>query len=362
MHLLPIVTQAFKVWFAGALIFLGRGTDYQLIAGVASIIVYLAVFEWIKPYRDAGDNTLWTVSLLHLFMSLYCGQILSFGRSNGVSESFVAWLLIALTVAFYLTAIGTTVFDIYSFGRRNGIDSVTQVLIGGGGDTNEDDEEEWQADGFGGQDDLDAAETGIGSNQADLKVVQRHSTGNHAKIHPAPTPHQPNLGIEHSDQFAEAPRGGTRPRAAAQASRRGMATGSQANCEAMSAGADAIADDESKSNVNTGGAMPAENQQTPPPLHCTLADTANVEPFVEIAELTSGVAEPADVAGAASPTLSLAKSKKAPENQKRATTHSRRGTKLVIEGEAAGDAAAVMDEAVQLEGPISMSCDSGAGS
>lgn len=43
-------------------------------------------------------------------------------------------------------------------------------------------------------------------------------------------------GIEHSDQFAEAPRGGTRPRAAAQASRRGMATGSQANCEAMSAG------------------------------------------------------------------------------------------------------------------------------
>lgn len=94
---------------------------------MVSIIAYLAVFEWIKPYRYQGDNTLWTASLLHLFVSLYLGQLFSFGvlwsrhggrmwsrtchltvtplivfggklsahadRDNGVSEQFVAWLL-----------------------------------------------------------------------------------------------------------------------------------------------------------------------------------------------------------------------------------------------------------------------------
>lgn len=57
---------------------------------------------------------------------------------------------IALTTAFYFAAVVATVPDIHSFGRRNGVDSIMQVLMRSD-DDNGDDEDEWQyADGFGG--------------------------------------------------------------------------------------------------------------------------------------------------------------------------------------------------------------------
>ena len=75
-------------------------------------------------------------------------------RTSDLLRCVVIWPVsrIGLTTAFYLTATVTTVLDIQRFGRRNGIDSIMQVLMGRG-DTNDDDEDEeaWQADGFGGQ-------------------------------------------------------------------------------------------------------------------------------------------------------------------------------------------------------------------
>ena len=53
----------FKVYWAGILIFLGRGTPSQLTISITSVLVMLLLLSMLQPYRSGYDNMLWTAGL-----------------------------------------------------------------------------------------------------------------------------------------------------------------------------------------------------------------------------------------------------------------------------------------------------------
>ena len=70
-----VVQMVARVWFAGALIFLGRGSDLQLMIGVASMMVFWGIIMRCWPYRSVYDNVLWAASIAHLFATLFVNPV-----------------------------------------------------------------------------------------------------------------------------------------------------------------------------------------------------------------------------------------------------------------------------------------------
>ena len=55
------------------LVMIGRGEDVQMMLGMISIVLYLVVLCFVRPYVSFGDDVLWVACLLQLFVTIYCG-------------------------------------------------------------------------------------------------------------------------------------------------------------------------------------------------------------------------------------------------------------------------------------------------
>ena len=61
----------FKAYWAGILIFLGRGTPVQLTISIASVLGYLCLLSMLQPFRSTYDNVIWTAGLSKLLLTTW---------------------------------------------------------------------------------------------------------------------------------------------------------------------------------------------------------------------------------------------------------------------------------------------------
>ena len=77
-----VVHLTFKVFFAGALLFLGRGSNAQLAIGLLALVLYSFISSQVNPYVWDSEDFLWCVptSGTPLPHSRRCSATLRFSR------------------------------------------------------------------------------------------------------------------------------------------------------------------------------------------------------------------------------------------------------------------------------------------
>ena len=138
-----VLQLAFKVFWAGVLIFVGRGTPLQMSICVASTVLYLLLLAILQPYQSNYDNMLWVAGFVKLFFTTWVGQQMLIGeempggleRTIGISPESAGRCLVALDVALFGAVAVATVVELCQERRPTSVLPVSSA-------TNENAEEE----------------------------------------------------------------------------------------------------------------------------------------------------------------------------------------------------------------------------
>ena len=115
-----VLQLLFKVYWAGVLIFVGRGTATQMNTCILSVVCYGVLLNMLRAYNSPFDNMLWSAGFAKLLLTTGVGQLILLGeempggaeRTLGMSPLSAGRWLIAFDVALLVGVIVATVLEL----------------------------------------------------------------------------------------------------------------------------------------------------------------------------------------------------------------------------------------------------------